>query len=157
MVALNSKFDILRGWPNSSAIAEDLSVSAASTRVDSALKPDFAQGTWCRLDTTNGYTAKDEGLGDVDSAVGFHMALIIEGTDDYSAQFVGKVTVLLGGGYVYRVGAAGVKTNAVPTVGASVKVVDGLIALDGAPAYGVTVGTCLAADVNAGTYDIFIN
>ena len=45
MVALNSKFDILRGWPNSSAVAEDFVIGGTTTHA-------HKQGTWVSLDSS---------------------------------------------------------------------------------------------------------
>ena len=122
MSTLNSKFDILRGWPNSSAVAEDWVVPTISNGHDN-----LKTGHWVRLDpavptvmTCKSETraAKDmsrlsitraatavEGVKAL-TAYGLPYtplwALVIEGQDEYSSAFSKRVTVLLGGGYVVR-------------------------------------------------------
>ena len=122
MSTLNSKFDILRGWPNSSAVAEDWVVPTIGATHDS-----LNTGCWVRLDpaTPTVMTCKSEERADKDSALyvtntvdkaGVENAatvmapaklqalwgLVIEGQDEYSSAFSKRVTVLLGGGYVVR-------------------------------------------------------
>jgi hypothetical protein len=95
MAVLNSKFDILRGWPQSSAVAEDFSVPAAVT--NNAHKA----GLWVELDpaVAAGYTTANVAAAkDATTAV----ALIIEGKEDYSSTMSGTTTCLLGGGYVVK-------------------------------------------------------
>ena len=95
MVALNSKFDILRGWPNSSAVQEDFVIGG-----DSEHK--HRQGEWVSLASTNDGSMKThDGL--VDSASNKVCYLIIEGLDDHSSKFANRVTCLLGGGYMVRI------------------------------------------------------
>lgn len=100
MAALNSKFDILRGWPNSSAVQEDFVIGA--TGAQSGWTHPHAAGTWVKLANTTDGTMKT-----VDGATASEFAtscyLIIEGADDYSSRFSNRVTCLLGGGYVVRV------------------------------------------------------
>ena len=100
MAALNSKFDILRGWPNSSAVAEDFVIGA--TGAQSGWTHPHAAGTWVTLaNTTDGSMKTVDGA--AASAFGTSCFLVIEGADDYSSRFSNRVTCLLGGGYVVRV------------------------------------------------------
>jgi|LauGreDrversion4_2_1035121.scaffolds.fasta_scaffold09407_2 hypothetical protein len=160
MVALNSKFDILRGWPNSSAVAEDF-ISTSD---------DHKQGRWVTL--SDNYTA-DTSLANAASGAEKSCYLIIEGKDDYSARFAKRVTCLVGGGYVvripetapvlggagssdtYRCFAAG-KTAASFTVGQFASVVNGLLTNKTTKADGDVVGQILAVDVNGGTVDLLV-
>ena len=107
MVALNSKFDILRGWPNSSAVQEDFVVGGTSTHA-------HKQGTWVSLDSS----VKDGSMKTADAAAnsgfGSDCYLIIEGRDDYSSRFANRVTCLLGGGYMVRIPQQGVDAEGSP-------------------------------------------
>jgi hypothetical protein len=171
MSLLNSKFDILRGWPNSSAVAEDWNVPTIE-----ALHDPLYSGTWVRLNP--GVTAVPTVLGEAKSEkdstiLGKHptlWGLVIEGQDEYSSRFSGKVTVLLGGGYVVRLYNDGVAANAQFTAdaalapGAPVKIENGKIAVIGAAGaddgFGDAssiirpIGFCLAK--TADTCDIFV-
>lgn len=95
MALLNSDFDILRGWPNGSAVAEDFKVGGTDNRSHKA-------GTWVQLDSTVVATATTEDILATDSGRGKHPVLIIEGYEDFSAQAAKKVTCLVGGGAVIR-------------------------------------------------------
>ena len=104
MSILNSKFDILRGWPNSSAVAEDWNVPA----VIDPLHDNLYSGSWVKLDpgvdgvpTVKGQTKATKDSLTISSFPTL-WGLVIEGQDEYSSRFSGKVTVLLGGGYVVR-------------------------------------------------------
>jgi len=171
MSLLNSKFDILRGWPNSSAVAEDWNVPTIADGEDP-----LYSGTWVRLNpaVTAVPTVLSEDKVDKDSTIlGKHptlWGLVIEGQDEYSSRFSGKVTVLLGGGYVVRLYNDGVAANAQFTAdaalapGAPVKLVDGKIAVigvagadDGVAATNDVIrpiGFCLAKTDD--TCDIFV-
>ena len=100
MAALNSKFDILRGWPNSSAVQEDFVIGA--TGAQSGWTHPHAAGTWVKLANTTDGTMKTADA-PASSAFATKCYLIIEGADDYSSRFSNRVTCLLGGGYVVRV------------------------------------------------------
>ena len=95
MAALNSKFDILRGWPNSSAVQEDFVIGGTSTHAHKA-------GTWVKLAATTDGTMKTDDANATSSA-SQSCFLIIEGRDDLSARFDNRVTCLLGGGYMVRI------------------------------------------------------
>ena len=160
MVALNSKFDILRGWPNSSAVAEDF-ISTSD---------EHKQGRWVVL--SGNYTA-DTNLANADSGVDKSCYLIIEGKDDYSARFAKRITCLVGGGYVVRIpetapvlGGAGdtatylcyaVGTTAGSfTVGQFAAVANGLLVARADKSDGDVVGQILARDTNGGTVDLLV-
>jgi hypothetical protein len=109
MSILNSKFDILRGWPNSSAVAEDFVIGAPTN-------DPLVTGAWVRLSFANpatGYVPLDTVKANKDAALATGAAhaniaspelwcLVIEGRDEYSAQAAGRITCLLGGGYIVR-------------------------------------------------------
>jgi hypothetical protein len=163
MVALNSKFDILRGWPNSSAVAEDF-ISTSD---------DHKQGRWVTL--SDNYTA-DPVLANANSGSAQNAKscyLIIEGKDDYSARFAKRVTCLVGGGYVVRIpetapvlGGAGSSdtyrcfaanvTASNFAVGLYASVVGGLLSPQDTKADGDVVGQILAVDPNGGTVDLLV-
>jgi hypothetical protein len=150
MSLLNSKFDILRGWPNSSAVAEDWNVPT----IEAGHDPLYS-GTWVKLDpaVTAVPTVKSQTKASKDStSLATHptlWALVIEGQDEYSSRFSNKVTVLLGGGYVVKLYNDGVNDqftadNLAP--GVPVKLVDGKIAAIGAAGGNVTDGDAAPAD-----------
>ena len=165
MVALNSKFDILRGWPNSSAVAEDFISSS----------DEHKQGRWVVL--SGNYTADGEvvdgNLANADSGPTTSCYLIIEGKDDYSARFAKRITCLVGGGYVvripetapvlggagssdvYRCFASNTKADAFQ-VGKFAGVENGLLKPLLSKAGGDAVGQILARDVIAGTVDLLV-
>ena len=166
MVALNSKFDILRGWPNSSAVQEDFVIGGDSTHK-------HRQGEWVSLDSTNDGSMKtDDAL--VDSASNKVCYLIIEGLDDHSSKFANRVTCLLGGGYMVRIpevapdafaggteyrcfGVVNGQNQAASdfVVGQFAKVVDSkLVPL--ADRDGTEVGQVIARNDNNGTIDLLV-
>jgi len=173
MAILNSKFDILRGWPQGSAVCEELTAAAPAD----AAKDTLTEGTWVRLkaDATTPYTALDENrVGKTCEGSGANVeslwGLVIEGRGDNSAVESGKVSVLLGGGYVVRLwndpdalAAAQMftKLNLIP--GDPVTLIDGLIkeaAAPGAAEAATVMGHVLAvvtdAD-NGDTLDVYIS
>lgn len=102
MAALNSKFDILRGWPNSSAVQEDFVIG--ETGVQSGWSHPHAAGTWVSLQaSTDGSMKTLANKGNTDSSLANPCFLVIEGADDFSSRFSNRVTCLLGGGYVVRI------------------------------------------------------
>jgi hypothetical protein len=157
MANLKSKFDILRGWPQQSALQEDFIIGGTSEGHK------HHQGTWVSL--SDSYTTSNEAMGSVDSSATKKCFLIIEGRDDYSSQFANRVTVLLGGGYVVkldgdtnRVEVAQYAVNENFVAGSPVKVVNGIVALAvGNEASGVIIGTVLKHDANAKTLDVFVH
>lgn len=167
MVALNSKFDILRGWPNSSAVQEDFVIGSAD-------HPHY-MGQWVSLDSANkdGSMQTAVNLANTTSDAAAKCFMIIEGKDDYSSRFANRVTCLLGGGYVVRLPQKGVTADgteynilaaAASTFepGQEVRVSAGVVtALDGAEAdvdvrRQAVVGTVLAVDSNGNTLDLLV-
>ena len=153
MANLKSKFDILRGWPQQSAVQEDFVIGGHATHK-------HHQGTWVTLG--GAYTTADN-IDNVDSSATKKCFLIIEGRDDYSSQFANRVTVLLGGGYVVRldgdtnrVEVAQYTGNTFPA-GAAVKVENSVIALAGNGDDAKVVGTVLKFDANSKTLDVFVH
>jgi hypothetical protein len=98
LAVLNSKFDVLRGWPNGSAVAEDFVVGGYATHAHKA-------GTWVNLDAAIPTVATTDDAAGVSSRTQ-RPYLIIEGRDDLASPEVGKVTCLMGGGYVVRLDGA---------------------------------------------------
>lgn len=165
MAALNSKFDILRGWPNSSAVQEDFVIGSADHT--------HYQGQWVSLDVDNktGSMVTAVDLADtVSDSAAAKCYLIIEGKDDFSARFANRVTCLLGGGYVVRLPqkgstADGVEYDILAAAASTfapmeeVKVASGVItALAGneANARQSVVGQVLAVDTNNNTIDLLV-
>lgn len=145
MSILNSKFDILRGWPNSSAVAEDWNVPTIGAGHDP-----LYSGTWVKLDpavpTVPTVLSQTKDSKDCNTIANHPTlwALVIEGQDEYSSRFSNKVTVLLGGGYVVRLYNDGVNdqfTAASMAPGRPVKLVDGKVEV-----VGVAGGSLDAAD-----------
>lgn len=112
MVALTSKFDILRGWPNGSAVQEDFVIGGTSSH-------HHRQGTWVSLDSSKKDGSMYTQNAAANSGFGSDCYLIIEGRDDYSARFANRVTCLLGGGYMVRI-----PQNAVDAEGSSYACLD---------------------------------
>ena len=186
MAVLSNKFDILRGWPNASAVAEDFIIPSKS-EIDNLLNSHkFLQGQWVALkSTTDGTMACEPLIADVDSGAARACYLIIEGRDDYSAQFANRVTCLVGGGYMVRLPHKGVDSdgqsydilgsavsNFIP--GRPVKVEDGKLSpvnpddvdgAGGAEAANIAelalqiqiVGRVMAVNSADNTIDVFIN
>ena len=110
MAVLNSKFDILRGWPNGSAVAIDVGMKA----LPQAGAHSFRAGTFVKLvDDGNGRAIADSTFADADaslladgadkySAGLAPLGLIIEGLEETSAAMSKTVTILVGGGFVAR-------------------------------------------------------
>jgi hypothetical protein len=160
MVALNSKFDILRGWPNSSAVQEDFVIGGTATHA-------HKQGMWVILNTSN----KDGSMVTADSlptsTVAIRPSIIIEGRDDYSSRFANRVTCLLGGGYVVRIPQKGVDAEgglynclaaAASTYapGQLLEVTNGVLSAIDANEEVNAVGRVLAVDSNANTIDFLV-
>lgn len=103
MAVLNSKFDILRGWPNGSAVAIDVGMESGGTH-------SFRAGTFVKLIDDNGTAIAGNDPDDVDAALAANgssaglrgLGLIIEGLEETSAAMSKTVTVLVGGGFVAR-------------------------------------------------------
>lgn len=87
MALLTKKFDILRGWPREGAIDESFKIHETTPGTPDTL----AQGMLVTQDLTDG-TAKLA----TDNDVLKQVWVVIEGNDDFSAQFVDKVVCLKG-------------------------------------------------------------
>lgn len=112
MAVLNSKFDILRGWPDGSAVAEDF-IKSNHADVDADVADGvYRHGNFVALGFGN---AKNNSVAygacgkrvDNTSAAGIRLGLIIEGDEETSSQMSNTVTCLVGGGYVVRLHAEG--------------------------------------------------
>ena len=159
MVALNSKFDILRGWPNSSAVQEDFVIGGSTTN-------GHRQGEWVKLSGNDGGMVTADAL---PSSAGESCFLVIEGLDDHSAKFANRVTCLLGGGYMVRIpetapDAFGGGTYRCFAAGSSAgdfdqgkwaAVVNGVLSPLAAKD-GSEVGQVMAVDTNNGTIDLLV-
>ena len=100
MAVLKSDFDILRGWPDGSAVAEDIAVNSADDGTHT-----YKAGQWVALDSAiPGTMTTHKNLAAAVSGRNSKCFMIIEGREDYSAGATAadKVTVLLGGGYVAK-------------------------------------------------------
>ena len=112
MAVLNSKFDILRGWPDGSAVAEDFIKSNHVDVADDVKDGVYRHGNFVALGFGQSKTAPvDYGACgkrvDNTSAAGIRLGLIIEGDEETSSQMSNTVTCLVGGGYVVRLHAEG--------------------------------------------------
>ena len=156
MANLKSKFDILRGWPQQSAVQEDFIIGGTSSGHK------HHQGTWVSLGAA--YTTNNEAMGAVDSSKAKKCFLIIEGKDDYSSQFANRVTVLLGGGYVVRLDGDTARVEVAQyaagayVAGSPVKVLNGVVTLAAVnDTADLIVGTVLKYDANSKTLDVFVH
>lgn len=94
MAILNSKFDILRGYPNGSALAEPFKVKKTA-----GVPVSLPGGTLVTQELQDGATVMDAATTpDVSSADPIQVWLVVEGNDDYSGEFVV-------GGHACRVGS----------------------------------------------------
>ena len=112
MAVLNSKFDILRGWPDGSAVAEDFIKSNHSSVATDVAEGVYRHGNFVALGFGKS-VAEAIAYGacgkrtDNTSAAGVRLGLIIEGDEETSSQMSNTVTCLVGGGYVVRLHAEG--------------------------------------------------
>ena len=161
MSLLNSKFDILRGWPEGSACVEELTVLAAD-------KAKAVAGKWITMDGA----AADYQVADAGASDGLQSCLLVlEGTEESSSGANDAVagtlrcTVLLGGGYVVRLENKDADDEMFDnsgeeiTVGAPVKVAAGVISAVAAVNEENCVGFVLATNLvgNLGTIDVYID
>lgn len=87
---LNSKFDVLRGWPREGAIDENFTINQTVAGVDDSLPTGMvftqnAAGFAVAATTPNRAAAN-----------GLAVYVVVAGTDDFSSQFVHKVVGLRG-------------------------------------------------------------
>jgi hypothetical protein len=106
MAVLNSKFDILRGWPDGSAVAEDFTKGVTSAATD-VLTGVYRHGQFVALghqgDGTVGAAYGAGGKHAENKAIaGRSLGLIIEGDEETSSAMSNTVTCLVGGGYMVR-------------------------------------------------------
>jgi hypothetical protein len=106
MAILNSKFDILRGWPDGSAIAEDFTISEIASDAAAAGDNVFRSGHFVALGvehdlTDANYTCASD-ANKLNSDGSLALGLVIEGQEDYSSRMSKTVTTLIAGGYVVR-------------------------------------------------------
>ena len=104
MAILNSKFDILRGWPDGSAISQDFTISESNSQ--DAADNVFRSGHFVALGVDSAFSdanytcAADASKLNSDGSVA--LGLIIEGQEDYSSRMSNTVSTLIAGGYVVR-------------------------------------------------------
>ena len=185
MAILNSKFDILRGWPDGSAIAEDFTISEIGNGA-AANDNVFRSGHFVALGVNASGSAADYTCSSDASALNSDgsvaLGLVIEGQEDYSSKMSKTVTCLIAGGYVvrlhleadqagfqgsveggvnqFRATASVQNGTAAMKAGARVVVYNGLVEpLDAAhAAIDVTaIGTCLRYDSADNTCDILVH
>jgi hypothetical protein len=94
VAVLKSQFEILRGWPNGSAVAEDFTIGGTSTNNHEA-------GKWVSLDPS-APTVMTTADSYPSSGVGTKCFLIVEGQEDTSSKMSNTVTCMLGGGYIVK-------------------------------------------------------
>jgi len=95
MAILNSKFDILRGWPDGSAIAEDFTIVEKNAEANV-----FRSGHFVELSAEGPYTSRSTYA--TLKSDGRALGLVIEGKEDYSSRMSKTVTCLIAGGYIVR-------------------------------------------------------
>jgi hypothetical protein len=106
MAILNSKFDILRGWPDGSAISQDFTISEIASDAANTGDNVFRSGHFVALGVNSAFTAANYTCGadasKLNSDGSVALGLVIEGQEDYSSRMSKTVTTLIAGGYVVR-------------------------------------------------------
>jgi len=103
MSNLNSKFDVLRGWPNGSALTYEFKEKNAIS--------DLVEGTVVAVEDEAGVPVVDRHQ----SALIDHPWMVLQGTDQYDGDFTGMTTcVRLRTGVVFKVATALTPSVAVP-------------------------------------------
>jgi len=99
MSLLNSKFDIRRGYPNGSALAEPFSI-----KVVGGVAVSLPQGKVVTQELQGSKTVVNAASSpDLSSADPIDAWLVVEGNDDFSGQYVGKLmAVKLGSGVIFE-------------------------------------------------------
>lgn len=115
MALLNSKFDVPRGYPNGSALAEPFAIK----KTGSPLAPvTLEAGSLVTQELQSGATVVDKATTpDVSSNDPIDVWLVVEGNDDYSGEYVEKcMAVKCGSGVIWEtnVFAAGSYTPGTP-------------------------------------------
>jgi hypothetical protein len=85
---LNSKFDVLRGWPREGAIDESFPIAQTTPGVPDLLP----QGSVVRVNSAGAVVAATTPNRVTTNPVSTWV--VVAGNDDYSSQFVNKVTAL---------------------------------------------------------------
>lgn len=115
MSILNSKFDILRGYPNGSASVWPFPIKKTGSPATPVSIP---AGTLVTQELDGGQTVVDKATTpDLSSADPIEVWLVVEGNDDYSGEFVEKVaTAKPGTGLIWETDdyAAGSYTPGTP-------------------------------------------
>lgn len=94
MAILTSKFDIHRGYPNGSALAEPF-----KAKTNAGVPVSLPGGTLVTQENQSGVTVMDAATTpDITSVDPIQVWLVMEGNDDYSGEYVG-------GGQACRVGS----------------------------------------------------
>lgn len=112
---LNSKFDVTRGYPNGSALAEPFAIK----KTGSPLVPvSLPLGTLITQELQSGNTVVDKATSpDLSSADPIDVWVVVEGNDDYSGEYVEKVMACkCGSGLIWETDqfAAGAYTPGTP-------------------------------------------
>lgn len=85
---LNSKFDVLRGWPNQGAIDASFTIKQTTPGTDDSLP----LGTVIKINAAG--TAEVADTPNRSTTEGIATWVVVAGNDDYSSQFVHKVVAL---------------------------------------------------------------
>lgn len=89
MTLLNSKFDVTRGYPNGSALAEPFSIKKSGSPLVPVSMP---QGSLVTQELQGTITVMDLATTpDLSGADPIDVWVVVEGNDDYSGEYVGKV------------------------------------------------------------------
>lgn len=101
MALLNSKFDITRGYPNGSALAEPFAIKKVGSPLAPKLIP---QGKIVTQELQSGGTVMDVATTpNVSTNDPLQVWLVVESNDDFSGSFVGKLNaILLGSGVIWE-------------------------------------------------------
>jgi hypothetical protein len=107
MSNLTSAFDVLRGWPNGSALSWDFKQKDAVT-------PDIVEGTVVAVEDESGVPVVDRWESALLTGNNLdHPWIVVQGADQYDGEFTGKLTcVKLRTGVIVKVATA-----LTPTVG----------------------------------------
>lgn len=110
MSLLASKFDPQRGYPNGSALAEPFKIKLSGGTPES-----LPIGTLVAPETQTGQTVVSAATTpDITSADPLDVWLVVEGNDDYSGAYVGKVmAVKCGSGIIWETDSYAAGTYAV--------------------------------------------
>ena len=155
MSVLDSKFDILRGWPGGGAVAIEVKSATVANNVSQQA------GTWITLDPAEKVPTVDTAAL-VTSGQGLLPLLVLEGLEDNSSAMSGTITCLVGGGYVARFHQTADQVvwtdNAELDPGKPVKLAAGKIVASALGGGGLIIGYVLAnnAPSGIGTIDILI-